>query len=57
MGIDLKDVKPSSRTHTGFNGYSEVILGTIRLSVQAEGVTRTVKFLVVSTKAPYDVIL
>ncbi|XP_009123785.2 uncharacterized protein LOC103848687 [Brassica rapa] len=57
MGIDLKDVKPSSRTLTGFNGSSEVILGTIRLSVQAEGVTRMVKFSVVSTKAPYHVIL
>ena len=56
-GIDLKDVKPSSRTLTGFNGSSEVILGTIRLSVQAEGVTRMVKFSEVSTKAPYHVIL
>ncbi|KAF8064710.1 hypothetical protein N665_1172s0007 [Sinapis alba] len=57
MGIDLKDVKPSSRTLTGFNGSSEVTLGTIRLSVQAEGVTRVVKFLVVSIKTPYHVIL
>ncbi|WZY69704.1 hypothetical protein YC2023_001944 [Brassica napus] len=57
MGIDLKDVKPSSRTLTGFNGSSEVIMGTIRLSVQAEGVARMVKFSVVSTKAPYHVIL
>ncbi|WZZ77688.1 hypothetical protein YC2023_098260 [Brassica napus] len=57
MGIDLKDVKPSSRTLTGFNGSSEVILGTIRLSVQAEGVARMIKFSVVSTKAPYHVIL
>ncbi|XP_033144451.1 uncharacterized protein LOC117132954 [Brassica rapa] len=56
MGIDLKDVKPSSRTVTGFNGSYEVILG-IRLSVQAEGVTQMVKFSVVSTKAPYHVIL
>ncbi|XP_033138789.1 uncharacterized protein LOC117129318 [Brassica rapa] len=57
IGIDLKDVKPSSRTLTGFNGSSEVIMGTIRLSVQAEGVARMVKFSVVSTKAPYHGIL
>ncbi|XP_056866528.1 uncharacterized protein LOC130512491 [Raphanus sativus] len=57
MGIDLNDVKPSTRTLTGFNGSSEVIAGTIRLSVHACGVTRTVKFSVVSSKAPYHVIL
>ncbi|XP_056854530.1 uncharacterized protein LOC130503980 [Raphanus sativus] len=57
MGIDLNDVKPSTRTLTGFNGSSEVIAGTIRLSVHACGVTRTVKFSVVGSKAPYHVIL
>ncbi|XP_056853285.1 uncharacterized protein LOC130502505 [Raphanus sativus] len=57
MGIDLNDVKPSTRTLTGFNGSSEVIAGTIRLSVHACGVTRTVKFYVVGSKAPYHVIL
>ncbi|KAF2570138.1 hypothetical protein F2Q70_00004420 [Brassica cretica] len=31
MGVDLDDIKPSSRTLTGFNGSSETILGTIRL--------------------------
>ncbi|XP_013632753.1 PREDICTED: uncharacterized protein LOC106338282 [Brassica oleracea var. oleracea] len=34
-----------------------LFVGTIHLSVQAERVTRTVKFSVVSTKAPYHVIL
>ncbi|XP_013627017.1 PREDICTED: uncharacterized protein LOC106333073 [Brassica oleracea var. oleracea] len=57
MGVDLDNIKPSSRTLTGFNGSSETILGTIRLSVRACGVTRTVKFAVVSTKAPYHAIL
>ncbi|KAL0730598.1 hypothetical protein Bca4012_026691 [Brassica carinata] len=56
MDIDLKDVKPSSRTLTGFNDSSEVTLGTIRLSVQAEGVTRVVKFDE-SHQSPYHVIL
>ncbi|XP_048623642.1 uncharacterized protein LOC125592488 [Brassica napus] len=57
MGVDLDDIKPSSRTLTGFNRSSETILGTIRLPVRACGVTRTVKFAVVSTKAPYHAIL
>lgn len=57
MGVDLDDIKASSRTLTGFNGSSETILGTIRLPVRACGVTRTVKFAVVSTKAPYHAIL
>ncbi|XP_048622678.1 uncharacterized protein LOC106393842 [Brassica napus] len=57
MGVDLDDIKASSRTLTGFNGSSETILGTIHLPVRACGVTRTVKFAVVSTKAPYHAIL
>ncbi|XP_013617715.1 PREDICTED: uncharacterized protein LOC106324262 [Brassica oleracea var. oleracea] len=43
MGVDLDDIKPSSRTLTGFNGSSETILGTIRLPERACGVTRTIK--------------
>jgi len=57
MRVDLDDIKASSRTLTGFNGSSETILGTIRLPVRACGVTRTVKFAVVSTKAPHHAIL
>ena len=57
MGVDLDEIKPSSRTLTGFNGSSETILGTIRLPVRACGVTRTVKFAIVSTKAAYHAIL
>lgn len=57
MGVDLDDIKPSSRTLTGFNGSSETILGKIRHPVRACGVTRTVNFAVVSTKAPYHTIL
>ncbi|XP_013608174.1 PREDICTED: uncharacterized protein LOC106314923 [Brassica oleracea var. oleracea] len=57
MGVDLDDIKPSSRTLTGFNGSSETIRGTIRLPVRACGVTQTVKFAVVSAKAPYHAIL
>ncbi|XP_048611648.1 uncharacterized protein LOC106393248 [Brassica napus] len=57
MGIDLRDMKPSSRTLTGFNGSSERMIGTIRLSVYARDVTQTVKFSVIRAKAPYNAIL
>lgn len=57
IGIDLRDMKPSSRTLTGFNGSSEQMIGTIRLPVYAGDVSRTVKFSVVRAKAPYYAIL
>ncbi|XP_048605621.1 uncharacterized protein LOC106373592 [Brassica napus] len=43
MGVNLDDIKPSSRTLTAFNGSSETILGTICLPARTCGVTRTVK--------------
>ncbi|XP_013617876.1 PREDICTED: uncharacterized protein LOC106324459 [Brassica oleracea var. oleracea] len=57
MGVDLRDMKPSSRSLTGFNGASEKMIGTIKLPVYACGVTRTVKFSITRTKAPYNAIL
>ncbi|XP_013594592.1 PREDICTED: uncharacterized protein LOC106302678 [Brassica oleracea var. oleracea] len=50
MGVDLRDMKPSSRTLTGFNGSSEQMIGTIRLPVYAGDVTRTVKFSIIRAK-------
>ncbi|XP_013709613.1 uncharacterized protein LOC106413369 [Brassica napus] len=57
MGVDLLDMKPSSCTLTGFNGSSEQMIGTIRLPVYADDVTRTVKFSVIRARAPYNAIL
>ncbi|KAF8104327.1 hypothetical protein N665_0174s0013 [Sinapis alba] len=57
MGIDLSDVKPSTQSLTVFNGSSETMLGTIRLLVYACGITRTVMFSVISTKAHYNAIM
>ncbi|KAG2282864.1 hypothetical protein Bca52824_054084 [Brassica carinata] len=57
MGVDLHDMKPSSRSLTRFNGASEMMIGTIKLPVYACGVTHTVKFSVIQTKAPYNAIL
>ncbi|XP_013617508.1 PREDICTED: uncharacterized protein LOC106324029 [Brassica oleracea var. oleracea] len=50
MEIDLRDMKRSSRTLTGFNGSSEQMIGTIRFLVYAGDVTRTVKFSVIRAK-------
>ncbi|XP_048613264.1 uncharacterized protein LOC125587143 [Brassica napus] len=57
MGVGLRDMKPSSRTLTGFNGSSEQMIGMIRLPVYAGDITRTVKFSVVRARAPYNAIL
>ncbi|KAF8104085.1 hypothetical protein N665_0180s0005 [Sinapis alba] len=57
MGIDLHDMKPSTRSLTGFNGSSETMLGTIGLPVYACCITRTVNFSVISAKAHYNIIL
>ncbi|KAG2282603.1 hypothetical protein Bca52824_053823 [Brassica carinata] len=57
MEIDLRDMKRSSRTLTGFNGSSEQMIGTIRFLVYAGDVTRTVKFSVIRAKVPYNAIL
>ncbi|XP_013639584.1 PREDICTED: uncharacterized protein LOC106344824 [Brassica oleracea var. oleracea] len=57
MGVDLHDMKPSSRILTGFNGSSEQMVGTICLPVYADDVTRTVKFSVIRARAPYNAIL
>ncbi|XP_056862178.1 transposon Tf2-1 polyprotein [Raphanus sativus] len=57
MGVDLQNMKPSSRTLTGFNGASEQMLGTIRLPVYAGDIVRTVKFSVIQARAPYNAIL
>ena len=50
-------MKPSSLSLTGFNGASETMIRTIKLPVYACGVTLTVKFSVIRTKALYNAIL
>ncbi|XP_013673462.1 uncharacterized protein LOC106377762 [Brassica napus] len=57
MQISLSDMKPLARSLTGFNGSSEMVLGTILLRVHAQGVTKTIKFSVVDVRTPYNAIL
>lgn len=56
MEVDLRDMKPSSRTLTGFSGSSEQMLGIIRLPVYAGDIVCTLKFSVIRAKALYNVI-
>ncbi|KAF8114163.1 hypothetical protein N665_0040s0018 [Sinapis alba] len=57
MMIDLKDIKPSSRALTRFNGSSTTLLGTIRLNVLVGGVNKLIKFSVIDTETQYNAIL
>ncbi|KAF8110975.1 hypothetical protein N665_0077s0036 [Sinapis alba] len=57
MMVDLKDVKPSSRALTGFNGSSTALLGTIRLNVFVGGLSKLIKFSVIDTETQYNAIL
>ncbi|KAF8084346.1 hypothetical protein N665_0721s0003 [Sinapis alba] len=57
MMVDLKDIKPSSRALTEFNGSSIQLLGTIRLNVFVGGVSKLIKFSVIDKKTHYKAIL
>ncbi|KAF8105123.1 hypothetical protein N665_0162s0003 [Sinapis alba] len=57
MVVDLKDIKPSSRVLTSFNGSSTQLLGTIRLNVFVGGMSKLVKFNVIDTKTQYNTIM
>ncbi|KAF8109302.1 hypothetical protein N665_0098s0030 [Sinapis alba] len=55
--VDLKDIKPSSRALSGFNGSSTQLLGIIRLNIFVGGVSKLVKFSMIDTKTQYNAIL
>lgn len=57
MGIDLQDMKSLAWSLTGFSGFSKEMLGTIRLNVFVEEITKIVKFSVIGTPASYNMIL
>ncbi|KAF8107756.1 hypothetical protein N665_0117s0027, partial [Sinapis alba] len=57
MGINSRDMKPSSRTLTGFSRASVQMIGIIHLLVYAGDVIKTVKFSVIHAKEPYNAIL
>ncbi|KAF8079797.1 hypothetical protein N665_1000s0002 [Sinapis alba] len=57
MMVDLKDIKPSSRALTRFNGSSTTLFGTIRLNVFIGGVNKLIKFFVIDIETQYNAIL
>ncbi|KAF8093089.1 hypothetical protein N665_0391s0003 [Sinapis alba] len=57
MKVDPKNIKPSSRALTGFNGSSTTLLGTIRFNIFVGGVNKLIKFSVIDTKTQYNAIV
>ena len=53
MRINLRDMKPTFRSLTCFNGASETMIGTIKLPLYVCGVTHTAYFSVICTIATY----
>ncbi|KAF8113303.1 hypothetical protein N665_0052s0026 [Sinapis alba] len=57
MEVDLRDMKPSTRSLTGLNEATKEMRGTIHLPVYAGGIARSVKFSVIKSNSPYNAIL
>ncbi|KAF8114084.1 hypothetical protein N665_0042s0006 [Sinapis alba] len=51
MEVDLRDMKPSTRSLTGIYGTTKEMIGIIRLSVYVGGITRSVKLSIHSIKS------
>ena len=57
MNVPLADITPNPKPLTSFSGDTTMTLGTIKLPVQAEGITRIVDFSVADHPAIYNLIL
>ncbi|XP_010481108.1 PREDICTED: uncharacterized protein LOC104759944 [Camelina sativa] len=57
MGVTPEQVKPETRTLTGYDGITKMSMGDVKLQVQAGGVTRKTKFVVIDAPPIYNAIL
>ncbi|XP_010481004.1 PREDICTED: uncharacterized protein LOC104773729 [Camelina sativa] len=56
-GVTPEQVKPKTRTLTGYHGIAKMSMGDMKLQVRAGGVTRKTTFLVIDTPPIYNAIL
>lgn len=57
MGISERTIKPKIQTLTRYDGEAEMSIGEIKLQVQASGITRRIKFVVIDATPIYNAIL
>ncbi|XP_010480944.1 PREDICTED: uncharacterized protein LOC104759754 [Camelina sativa] len=57
MGMTPEQIKPESRTLTGYDGVAKMLMGDVKLQVHAGGVTRKTKFVVIYAPPIYNAIL
>ncbi|XP_010468555.1 PREDICTED: uncharacterized protein LOC104748645 [Camelina sativa] len=57
IGVTPDQLKPETRTLTGYDGVAKMSMGDVKLQVRAGGVTRKTKFVVVDAPPIYNAIL
>ncbi|XP_010495461.1 PREDICTED: uncharacterized protein LOC104772558 [Camelina sativa] len=57
MGVILEQVKPETRTLTGYDGIAKMLMGDVKLQVLAGEVTRKTKFVIIDAPPIYNAIL
>ncbi|XP_010473468.1 PREDICTED: uncharacterized protein LOC104752905 [Camelina sativa] len=57
MGVTPEQIKPGGRMLTGYDGVAKTSMGDVKLQVQAGGVTRKTKFVVIDAPPIYNAIL
>ncbi|XP_010490424.1 PREDICTED: uncharacterized protein LOC104768197 [Camelina sativa] len=57
MGVTLEQLKPESRTLTGYDGVTKLSMGDVKLQVRAGGLSRKTKFEVIDSPSVYNAIL
>ncbi|KAG7548045.1 Integrase catalytic core [Arabidopsis suecica] len=57
MGISERKIKPKIRPLTGYDGEAKMSIGEIKLQVQAGGITKRTKFVVIDATPSYNAIL
>ncbi|XP_010462639.1 PREDICTED: uncharacterized protein LOC104743230 [Camelina sativa] len=57
MGVTPDQLKPETRTLTGYDGVAKMSMGDVKLQVRAGGVTRKTKFAVIDAPPIYNAIL